>query len=135
MSQCALYAGALGIPLAYVSGDEALCAETRRLFPMPVPRRPSAEPAGRPVTLSAGRSPRRDSARHRSGAAVCGEKGRMATGAAHRNRGRMGLERPRNNMARWPGVRRVDARTVAWTLADPRHVYSWPSERWHPATD
>jgi D-aminopeptidase len=33
MSQFALYAGAFGVPLAYVSGDEALCAETARLFP------------------------------------------------------------------------------------------------------
>ena len=33
MSQMALYAGGVGAPLFYVSGDEALCAEAARLFP------------------------------------------------------------------------------------------------------
>src|ERR1035437_10762772 len=33
MSQFALHAGAVGVPLLHVSGDEALCAEAWRLFP------------------------------------------------------------------------------------------------------
>lgn len=33
MSKLALYAGGFGVPLVYVSGDEALCAEAARLFP------------------------------------------------------------------------------------------------------
>jgi D-amino peptidase len=33
MSQWALYCGAFNVPLVFTSGDEALCDETRRLFP------------------------------------------------------------------------------------------------------
>lgn len=32
-----------------------------------------------------------------------------------------------------PGVRRLQARTVAWTITDPRFIYNWPSADWHPA--
>ncbi|MCS6829636.1 MAG: M55 family metallopeptidase, partial [bacterium] len=36
--------------------------------------------------------------------------------------------------ARFAGVQRVDARTVAWKIYDPRDIYMFPSESWQPGT-
>ena len=94
MGQFAMYAGAFGVPLAYVSGDEAPVAEARRQFPH-VKCTPTKRGTGwatcqlYPVQQSAGQHPprhRRGPANRRSLEGVAGE-------AAHRAYGRVGVER------------------------------------------
>lgn len=134
MSQFALYAGAFGVPLLHVSGDEALCAESRRLFPW--------------VASTA--------TKRGTGWATCelfpvaNVRARIRTdvAAAIRNRAQARpwqLPMPAevsveyawsglaDTVAAIPGVRRLHARTVAWTITDPRYIYSWPSRDWHAA--
>lgn len=133
MSQFALYAGGFGVPLVYVSGDEALCEEARRLFPhalsTPTKRGTGWETCDLYPPDEVRANIRRDIA------------------AALRQVDRSKAWRPTppieigvewawsggaDRLARVPGVRRRDARTVAWEIADPRDVYCWPSENWRP---
>src|SRR5262249_3798542 len=37
-----------------------------------------------------------------------------------------------DRIATIPGVERVDARTVAWRIADPRDIYCTPNAHWRP---
>lgn len=153
IGQMALYAGAYGVPLVYVSGDEAACTESRSLFPGVITtptkrglawdrcelyepdlvrshiRRDIAEAlrrvevTGSPETMS----PERERGGERGAGPrpwrppmpveVCVEW--AWTGAA-------------DGMAGVPGVRRHGARTVSWCLSDPRDVFCWPSDSWHP---
>jgi len=133
MSQFALYAGAFGVPLLHVSGDEALCAEARRLFPW----------AGTTAT------------KRGTGWSTCElhpvadvrARIRREVAAAIANRAGTGpwrLPLPveisveyawsglADTLAAVPGVRRPHARTVAWTLPDPHFIYNFPSTAWSP---
>lgn len=133
MSQFALYAGAFGVPLVHVSGDEALCAEARRLFPWA-----ATTPTKRGTGWNTCELYPPDAVRARL-------RRDVAAALAHRQRARpwrpplpvtvaveyawSGLA---DEIAPVPGVSRVDARTVAWRLSDARFVYNWPSPDWHP---
>lgn len=133
MSQFALHAGAFGVPLLHVSGDEALCAEARRLFPW--------------VAATA--------TKRGTGWATCELYPTDAVRAAIRRdvaaaiRGRAAarpwtLPMPAevaveyawsefaDRLAAVPGVRRPHARTVAWKIPDPRYIYNWPGAAWQP---
>ena len=133
MSQFALHAGAFGVPLLHVSGDEALCAEARRLFPWVV------------TTAT----------KHGTGWATCElypvndvrKNIRRDVAAAIANRaGARPWRVPMpaevsveyawsalaDTVAAIPGVRRPHARTVAWNITDPRFIYNWPSADWQP---
>jgi len=134
MSQFALYAGACGVPLLHVSGDEALCTEARQLFPW--------------VATTA--------TKRGTGWATCelypvGDvraKIRRDVAAALTNRAaarawklpmpaevsvEFAFSALADPIAAIPGVRRPHARTVAWNIPDPRFIYNWPSAEWHPA--
>jgi D-amino peptidase len=128
MSQCALYAGSFGVPLVYVSGDEALCAEARRLYPH-VATTPTKRGTGwatcelYPVDeVRAGI--RADIARALS-TADRGDALRLSSPAE------VAIEwawsELADQMAALPGVRRPHARTTAWTMTDQRDIYTWPS--------
>jgi len=134
MSQFALYAGAMGVPLLHVSGDEALCAEARRLFPW-VETTPTKRGTG---WATCDLYPT-DAVRARIRADVA---------AAIRGRAAARPWQPplpaeisveyawselADRIAVIPGVRRPHARVVAWTLRDPRFIYNWPSPAWSPA--
>ncbi len=132
MSQFALYAGSLDIPLVHVSGDEALCAEAARLYP------------------SAGRTPTKQGTGWNScqlyPVEAVREKITSDVAAA--------LFRPlppsfkmstpleisvefawsalADEMAIIPGVSRNHARMVSWHIKDPRDIYTWPSPQWLP---
>jgi len=133
MSQFALHTGAFGVPLLHVSGDEALCAEARKLFPW-VATTATKRGTGwatcelYPVADVRARI-RRD---------VAAAVSNRATARVWR------LPMPAevsveyawsalaDTVAAIPGVRRPHARTVAWNIADPRFIYNWPSPDWHP---
>ena len=128
MSQCALYAGSFGVPLVYVSGDEALCAEARRLYPH-VAATPTKRGTGwatcdlyptdrvrtgirADITRALRTANRSDALRLLSPAEVAIE---------------WAWSELADQMVVLPGVRRPHARTTAWTMDDPRDIYTWPS--------
>jgi D-amino peptidase len=131
MSQFALQAGAFGVPLLHVSGDEALCAEARRLFPWvgctPTKRGTGWETCELYPTGVVRKNIRRDVA-----AAIA----RRAHAKAWQ------LPAPieitveyawsalADRLASIPGVRRPHARTVSWKISDPRYIYNWPGPDW-----
>lgn len=128
MSQMALYAGSYGVPLVYTSGDEALCEETRRLFPHAITT-PTKRGTGWATCelyppQEVRRNLRRDIAKalrsvDRSRAwkipppiEVCAEYAYS------------GLADP---LSRIPGVRRPHARSIAWTIGDQRDICGYPT--------
>ena len=133
MGQLALYAGVLGVPLVYASGDEALCAEARRLFPH-VRTTPTKKGTGwatcnlyPPDQVRA--CIRRD----------------VAIALRHVDRAWAWRPQPPIEITvEWawsggadpfaciPGVHRLNARTVSWQINDPRDIYTWPSAAWSP---
>jgi len=133
MSQFALYAGAFGVPLVYVSGDEALCAEAKRQFPH-VTSTPTKQGTGwatcklyPPEQVRA--NIRRD----------------IAKALRHVDRSKAWRLKPpieitvewawsgkADSFAAAPGVKRVDARTVRWQINDPRDIYLWSPPNLHP---
>jgi D-amino peptidase len=133
MSQFAVYAGSFGVPLAYVSGDEALCKEARRLFPhvgtTPTKRGTGWETCDLYPTEVVRANIRRDIAKalrsvRRSDAYKPTTPMDIRIEWAYSGRA--------DRMAGVPGVQREDARTVAWTISDPRDIYTWPSSGWSP---
>jgi len=133
LSQFTLLAGAHGVPLLHVSGDEALCAESRRLFPWV-----ATTPTKRGTGWATCELYPPDRVRRQIRADVA---------AAIRGRAAARPWQPplpaefsvefawselADRIAGIPGVRRLHARTVAWTLRDARFVYNWPSPDWHP---
>jgi D-amino peptidase len=133
MSQFALYAGAYGVPLLHVSGDEALCAEARRLFPWVATTATKRGTSWATCELYPEDAVRANIRRD------------VAAAISHRAAARpWRLPMPAevkvefaytalaDPIAAIPGVRRPHARTVAWKISDPRFIYNWPSAEWHP---
>jgi D-amino peptidase len=133
MSQFALYAGSFGVPLVYVSGDEALCAEARRLFPGVM-----STPTKRGTSWSACelypvekvrahiRADLADALRQPVFPPPWQEPAPVAvtvelawTGSA-------------DQFADLPGVERPHPRTVRWQIDNPRDIYCWPTREWTP---
>jgi D-amino peptidase len=134
MSQFAVYAGGFGVPLAYVSGDEALCAEARRLFPhalaTPTKRGTGWATCDLYPTETVRANIRRDIARALRSVS-------RATAYLPETplevRVEWAYSALADRMASNPGVSRVDARTISWVLSDPRDIYNWPNADWSPA--
>ncbi|MBS0664344.1 MAG: M55 family metallopeptidase [Verrucomicrobia bacterium] len=135
MSQLALHAGAFGVPLLHVSGDEALCAEARRLFPW----------AG---TTATKRGTGWETCELYPAAQVRAWIRRDVANAIRRRREAQVWQVPApievtveyawsalaDRIAAVPGVRRPHARIVSWTIPDGRWIYNWPNADWHPQT-
>lgn len=134
MSQFALLAGAYGVPLLHVSGDEALCAECHRLFPW-VTTTPTKRGTGWARCELYPPEHVRQQIRSDVAAAIRGRA--SARPWQPPLPAEVSVEYAWSELAdrfaSIPGVRRPHARTVAWTLRDPRFVYNWPSPDWHPA--
>jgi D-amino peptidase len=133
MSQMAAYAGFYGVPLLYVSGDEALCEEARRLFPQALST-PTKRGTGW-LTCDLYPTERvREEIRRDIAAAIR----RVDRPLAWRLEPPIEItvewawSEPADRMAAIPGVRRLHARTVSWTIDDPRDVFTWPSSHWSP---
>ncbi|MCS6949076.1 MAG: M55 family metallopeptidase [Armatimonadota bacterium] len=133
MSQFALYAGAYGVPLVYVSGDEALCEEARRLFPH-VRCTPTKRGTGWATCELYPPDAVRQRIRHD-----------IAEAIRHADRStawkvpipiEVSVEWAYSGLAdyraQFAGVQRVDARTVAWKIYDQRDIYTFPHEAWQP---
>lgn len=132
LSQMAFYAGSYGVPLIYASGDEALCTEATRLFPhvltTPTKRGTGWETCELYSAEEVRANIQRDIAQavaqcDRSQATRLSLPIEVAVEWAY-----SGLA---DRMARYPGVRRPHARTVAWTIYDPRDIFTWPNAHWH----
>lgn len=134
IGQMALYAGAFGVPLVYVSGDEAACREARALFPH-VRTTPTKRGLGWSRCELYDPTAVRESIRRDVASALADLSGCVPwrleppiavtvewswTGAA-------------DDAAAVPGVRRLGARTVRWFLDDARDVFTWPSGAWTPS--
>jgi D-amino peptidase len=135
MSQLALYAGAFGVPLAYVSGDEALCAEAKRLFPHALST-PTKRGTGWATCELYPPDEVRANIRRDIAAAL--KSVDRATAWRLPTPIRVGVEwawsGPADDAARVPGVQRLHARTVEWRIADPRDIHHTPSAHWSPLT-
>lgn len=133
MSQWALCCAGFNVPMVFTSGDEALCDETRRLFPQ-----------ARTVPTKKG-----------TGWATCElydtqkvrENIRREMAAAVRNRANVkpwtqklpieirmefAWSEYADGLAKIPGVTRLSAREVRWFINDPRDIYDYPSAAWKP---
>lgn len=133
MSQFALYAGGFGVPLVYVSGDEALCAEAARLFPHALST-PTKRGTGWDTCELY--PPDAVRARIRRDIAVA------LPNASHSRAWQLQLpievsiefawSGRADAIARIPGVQRPHARTVSWRIGDPRDIYDVPHSGWQP---
>lgn len=133
MGQFALYAGYYGIPLVYVSGDEALCGEAKSQFPWTVST-PTKKGLGWAHCELYSPDRVRDNIRRDIAAAVKS----FAEARVWQPEPPINIEVEwaysefADNYEQIPGVRRIDAHTVAWTIDDARDIYSWPSLAWQP---
>lgn len=133
MSQLALHAGALDVPLLHVAGDEALVAEAHRLFPWVGTTTTKRGTGWATCELL---DPDLVRAQLRRDVAVA-----ITARAAARP---WTLPTPievtvefawselADRYAAIPGVARPHARIVSWRLPDARFIYNWPSADWHP---
>ncbi len=133
MSMMALYAGHHNVPLIYVSGDEALCEESRRFFPKAVTT-PTKRGTGwgtcelYPVE-DVRKNMRRDIARaihsgSRSHSWKLAPPIEITVEWAWSGKA--------DPLAKVPGVKRLNARTVSWKIGDARDIFSWPGRGWQP---
>lgn len=133
MGQFALYAGAFGVPLAYVSGDEALCAEARRLFPQvtatPTKRGTGWETCDLYPPDTVRENIRRDIAQALSKAE---RPPAWQIAPPIEISVEWAWSAPADRLSRIPGVHRHDARAVSWKISDPRDIYTWPDKNWRP---
>lgn len=127
MGQMTLYAGFYGIPLVYVSGDEACCDETHRLYPhaatTPTKRGTGWDTCELYAVDEVRANLRRDIA-----------KALASIDPANAWR----LEPPieitvewawsgkADQLARGKNVERLNARTTRWHIQDPRDIHTWP---------
>ena len=132
LSQLALYAGHYGVPIVHVSGDEALCEESRRLFPGA-----TTTPTKRGTGWDTCELYPVDEVRARL---------REATASAllHHNAAPWVLPLPVDVSVEWawsgpidrmaavPGVERPHARVAKWRIGDMREVFGTPSAGWSP---
>lgn len=133
MSQFALMAGAFGVPLLHVSGDEALCAEARRLFPWVATTATKRGTGWATCEL------------HPADAVRASIRRDVAAAIARRANTRPWTQplpteiaveyawsELADRLAAIPGVRRPQARKVVWEISDPRFIYNWPCSTWSP---
>lgn len=133
MGQCALYAGHFGIPLVYVSGDEALCAEAARQFGHAI-----STPTKRGTGFTTCELYDVDEVRRNIRADIARALGKVDRSKAWRPEPPIEIKvewawsEPADNAARIAGVTRMDARTASWNIASALDVYSWPNGNWTP---
>ena len=131
MSQLALYAGACGVPLIYASGDIALCEEAKQLYPHMLTTPTKRGTGWATCELFPPDKVRADIRRD------------VAIAIANCDRTKaLKIETPIDIEVEWaysaladrydhlPGVRRPHPRRIAWTIDDPRDIFTWPNASW-----
>jgi D-amino peptidase len=133
LGQFGIYCGVFGVPLMYVSGDEAGCAEARQQFPHAITT-PTKRGTGWATCELYDTTQVRAQIRQDVARAVRAADARFA----------YRLPPPLTIAVEWayselaeryaqiPGVRRPHARIIEWTITDTADIYTWPSEQWHP---
>jgi len=129
----ALYAGAFGVPLIYLSGDEAACAEARRMF-CPIVTTPTKRGTGwatcelYPI----------EEVRAQMEIDVREALGNIGQARPYR------LEEPlevtieyawtelADRVASYPNVRRPHPRMASWRIASARDILKRPGPNWSP---
>ncbi len=133
MSQLAMYAGAWNIPLICVSGDEALCEEARRLFPQALST-PTKRGTGWLTCELYDTKQVRDRIR-KDIAQSLKQLDRMKPwrlGSPIEAGLEFGCSADADYYSSVPGVQRTHARSVRWWFEDPKDVYTFPNDKWHP---
>jgi len=127
LGQLALYAGAFGVPLVYVSGDEACCAEVNRQFPhartTPTKRGTGWATCELYDTTGVRASIRRDIAQAVGQAKAVPP---FALPVPLLVQVEWAYSAHADRLAKAAGVTRVDARTVAWECPNPLDIFTWP---------
>jgi D-amino peptidase len=136
--QIAAYGADFGVPYVYASGDEAFCVETKRLYPHVVTT-PTKKGTGWATcelydTAVVRRNIRADIAR-----SVRGLMGKGLPIIKPTYPARVEIEfaysEPADAYRGVPGVERVNARTVAWTVNHGWELSSVPSMKWWPGKE
>lgn len=134
LSQGAAYAGHYGTPLVFTSGDEALCEETRRLFPWARTAATKRGTGWATCDLYPGDQVRANIRREM--AAALSDLPRMKPWKLTTPIS-MGIEYNCSEVcdpiAKIPGVTRPTGRLVEWKINDARDIYSVPHAGWLPA--
>jgi D-amino peptidase len=133
MGQLALYAGGFGVPLFYVSGDEALCAEAGHQFPHVVST-PTKKGTGWATCELYPPDTVREQIRHDIAEGIV----RLPQAKVWRQTTPLEVtiewawSEHADRIAKVRGVTRQNARTVSWRISDPRDIYNYPSAQWEP---
>ncbi len=135
MGQFALYVGGYGIPLVYVSGDEALCEEARRQFPHVVSTPTKRGTGWATCELYPTQEVRANIRKDIAHSLTTIDKSHVWR-----------LETPIEVSIEWAWSERADrlahisnvqrphARTTTWNIGDPRDIYQYPSADWIPVS-
>lgn len=133
LGQFALYAGSCGAPLIYASGDEALCTEAKQQFPWTITT-PTKKGLGWAKCELYPTEEVRINIRKNMAEAIrnIGNAKPWVVEPPIEVEIEWAWSELADNYEQIPGVRRVDAHTVAWHITDPKDIYSWPNPQWHP---
>lgn len=133
LAQFGIYCGAHGVPLMYVSGDEAGCAEGRRQFPHVITT-PTKRGTGWATCELYDVTRVREQIRQDAAKAVATADARYAYHPALplTISVEWAYSERADGYASIPGVQRPHARVITWTITDAADIYTWPSEQWHP---
>lgn len=124
MSQFALYAGSLDIPLVHVSGDEALCSEAARLYPS-VKSTPTKRGTGwNTCELYPVADVRKQITTDVASALLQFKSAPVRTTLPLEITVEFAWSALADQFATFPGVRRDHARSVSWRINDPKDIYT-----------
>lgn len=133
LSQLALYAGTQGVPIVHVSGDEACCAESSRLFPhatTTATKRGTGWATCELYDPEKVRAQLRENVREALKNRAAGVPWRVKPPITVTTE--WACSETADALAKVPGVMRLHARIVEWRISNPLDIYSWPGEKWSP---
>lgn len=134
LSEFALYAGAMNIPLVFASGDEALCDEARRLVPGVVTT-PTKRGTGWATCELYDPAEVRRRIRQDFAAALQNKNAwpaPMKTTLPIEMTIEWAWSDIPDQISRIPNIQRPHARITRWWIDNPLDVYNYPNENWQP---
>ncbi|MCC6421856.1 MAG: M55 family metallopeptidase [Phycisphaerales bacterium] len=134
LSQLAMYAGALNIPMVYASGDEALCVEARRIIPG-IATTPTKRGTGWATCELYDPAEVRQNIR-RDFANILRDKkswpAPLRTTLPIEKTIEWAWSEFADTICRIPNVQRPHARSTRWWIDNPLDMFDYPNENWHP---